>query len=196
MAEFARTFRPTPETRVLDVGGTPYNWTFVEPPPAVTLLNLGPADAAATASGFEYVDADARDLPFADDSFDIVFSNSLIEHLGTWEDQQRFAREAARVAPRLWVQTPARSFPVEPHLMTPVIHFLPKRWQRRLLRNFTVWGLLERPPREAVDGFLAEVRLLGRDELAALFPGCEVRTERFLRLPKSYIAVRRRSVGG
>ena len=191
MDAFVREFQPTPETRVLDIGGTPYNWTYVARPPAVTLLNLGPADDAVAASGFDYVDADARELPFPDDSFDIVFSNSLVEHLGTWDDQRRVASEARRIARALWIQTPARAFPVEPHLMTPGIHFLPSRWQRRLIRNFTVWGLIERPPREAVDGFLAEVRLLSRDEMATLFPDCELRTERFLGLPKSYIAVRR-----
>jgi hypothetical protein len=59
------------------------------------------------------------------------------------------------------------------------------------VRNFTGWGLLTRPSPERVDGFLGELRLLGRAEMQALFPDCEIRRERFLGLTKAYVAVRR-----
>jgi len=129
-------------------------------------------------------------LPFADKSFDVLFSNSVIEHVGTWERQQAFAREARRVGRRLWVQTPAREFFIEPHLIAPVIHWLPHSWQRRLIRNFTVRGWLERPGPRDVEEFLAEVRLLTFAEMQSLFPDCTIMRERFLGLTKSYIAVR------
>ncbi len=75
--------------------------------------------------------------------------------------------------------------------MTPLVHYLPRGWQRRLLRNFTVWGWLARPSQQAVDRFLAETRLLDHEEMHRLFPDCEIRRERFLGFTKSYVAVRR-----
>ena len=90
----------------------------------------------------------------------------------------------------LWVQTPARGFPIEPHLMTPFLHYLPLAWRRRLLRNFSVWGWIARPSQKAVEDFLRQTRLLGYQEMRELFPDCEIRRERFLGLTKSYVAVR------
>ena len=134
--------------------------------------------------------ADGRQVCCADRSFDICYSNSVIEHLFEFEQQKRFADELRRVGRRVWVQTPARSFFVEPHLVTPFIHYLPKRLQRKLLRNCTLWGWLTRPSRERVDEFLREVRLLGFREMKALFPDCRIERERFLGWTKAYIAVR------
>ena len=74
---------------------------------------------------------DGRALPFRDEAFDVVFSNSVIEHVGDAASQRRFAREVARVGRAYWVQTPNRWFPVEQHLLTPLVHWLPKSWQRR-----------------------------------------------------------------
>ncbi len=178
---------------VLDVGGMPWGW---EGSPIarskVTLLNLpGSTPPAAEAADFGAVVAgDGCALPFADGSFDVVYSNSVIEHLGTWERQQAFAREARRVGRRLWVQTPAREFFVEPHLVAPFIHWLPRAWQRQLIRHGTLRGWLERPDARAVEAFLAEVRLLTAAEMRELFPDCTIERERFLGLTKSYIAVR------
>jgi hypothetical protein len=130
-------------------------------------------------------------LPYEDGAFDLAISNLVIEHVGTWENQQRFAAEIRRVARRLWVQTPARAFLFEPHLITPVVvHWLLCGAQRRLLRNFTLWGLLTRPSHARVEEFLDEVRLLTYAEMRELFPDCEIRRERVLGWTKSYVAVR------
>jgi hypothetical protein len=90
----------------------------------------------------------------------------------------------------VWVQTPARWFPFEPHLLAPCLHYLPRAWQRRLLRHCTPWGWIARPSREANDCFLAQTRLLTHREMRELFPDCEIRRERFLGLTKAYVAVR------
>lgn len=191
MRRFARWINPTDATRVLDVGGTPFNWQFLSVKPSVVLLNLIAGDDSAAASGqFTFVRGDARDLPYGAGEFDVVYSNSVIEHLGTFEAQQRMAGEVRRVGRKVWVQTPARGFPLEPHLLTPLVHWLPSSARRRLLRNFSVWGWLRRPSREEVDTVVNELRLLSRKEMRALFPDCRVVTERFLGLPKAYIAVR------
>src|ERR1035438_208835 len=138
MATFQRTFSVTPQTRILDVGGTALNWNLIAALPNVTLLNL-PTDGEADVIG------DGRYLPFRDGSFDIVFSNSVIEHIATEQDQRRFADEVRRTGRAYWVQTPDRRFPIEPHLVTPFIHWLPKRARASIARRFTIWSLIERP---------------------------------------------------
>jgi hypothetical protein len=117
---------------------------------------------------------------------DIAFSNSVIEHLGTWEKQQAFAHEARRVARKLWIQTPARSFPIEAHLLAPYIQYLPKGIQRRIV-PWTPRGLLNPG---IVQQIVEEVRLLTHEEVSKLFPDCCIVKERSCGLTKSYIAVR------
>jgi hypothetical protein len=129
-------------------------------------------------------------LDFADHSFDIAFSNSVIEHVGTLDAQRAFAEELRWVGRQVWVQTPARSFFFEPHLLALFIHFLPLSWQRRLVRNFSLWGWLTRPSQASVDRVLRELRLLDYATFRALFPDCEIRRERFLGFTKAFVAVR------
>ena len=59
-----------------------------------------------------------------------------------------------RFAPKIWPQTAARSLPREPHLLGLFIHWLPKQWQKRLIKNFTVWGLVTRAPQGFIDNFV------------------------------------------
>jgi SAM-dependent methyltransferase len=190
MRSFVQRFTVTADSRILDVGGTPFNWSLIDVRPRVTMLNLRPPRVDVMPPNVTFVQGSALDLPFGDDSFDIAFSNSVIEHLGTLDNQRRFAREVRRVSRKVWVQTPNRWFPVEPHLLTPLIHYLPVSLQRRLLRNFTLWGWLRRPTQADVAGFIDEVRLLTRSEMEELFPDCDVRSERFLGMTKSFVAVR------
>ena len=110
----------------------------------------------------------------------------MIEHVGTWEKQQAFALEARRVARRLWIQTPARSFPIEAHLLAPYIQYLPKSVQHRIVR-WTPRGLLTP---DVVHEIVDEVRLLTYKEVKQLFPDCRIVKERLFGLTKSYIAVR------
>ena len=180
-------FGITAQTRVLDVGGEINIWLSLPIRPRITFLNLSAARVGS--SEVDYVVGDGRLLPFEDKSFDLVFSNSVIEHLGDFASQQLFAKEAVRVGIRYCVQTPNRWFPIDPHLFTPLIHFLPQSWQRRLVRNFTTWGLVTRPTQEQCDELLQEVRLLGYREFKGLFPNAEIYRERFLGLTKSLVAI-------
>jgi Methyltransferase domain len=188
MAEFYRLFGITPETRVLDVGGTIATWQYSAFRPRVTLLNL----SATRFDGrdMQCVVGDGQRLPFEDGAFDVAFSNSVIEHLGDWGKQQSLAREIVRVARYYYVQTPNRWFFVEPHLITPFIHFLPRSWQRRMLRNCTVWGLVMRPTAQQCDQFLTEVRLLSETEMELLFADAKILREKVVGMTKSIIAVR------
>jgi len=190
MRRFERVFRPTPKTRILDVGGTRFPWELVESRPRVTLLNLAPAPGDAAPGRFTQVTASGTRLPHLDASFDIAYCNSVIEHVGAHDAQAALAAQLRRVARGLWVQTPARGFFFEPHLLTPFFHYLPRGWQRRLVRNFTVWGWLARPDPQRAKQIVDEIRLLTYREFAALFPDCEIQRERFLGWTKSYVAVR------
>lgn len=193
MARFGTNISLDDQTRVLDVGGYPWAWNGFRTSSKITILNVHSVDYPPQPGDvlFEYVVGDGTRLDYPDGAFDVVFSNSVIEHLGTIENQEAFARECRRVGRNLWIQTPARSFFIEPHLLTPFIHFLPRSWQQLLLRNFTVWGLITRPSANQVSDWMAEVRLLDRAEFSSLFPDCEILAERFLGMTKSYIALRR-----
>jgi hypothetical protein len=171
------------------VGGYEYYWSFFDRLPRVTIVNLEPP--ASRNGRIEWVIADARRLPFRDGAFDVAFSNSVIEHISGPGDREAFAAEITRVGQRYYVQTPSRWFPIEPHLMTPLVHYLPRPLQRKLLRNFTVWGVLVRPTPEGCDAFLRDIRLMTARELRQLFPAAEIWRERALGLVKSLIAVSR-----
>ncbi len=191
MHRFIADFSITPETRVLDIGGTIYNWTLTPVRPKLTLLNMPRASEPAP-EGVDRVAADGCVLPFPDSAFDVVFSNSVIEHLTTRERQQQFANEVMRVGKRCYVQTPNRWFPVETHLLTPFVHYLPKRWQAPLVRRATVWafvtGIKGDRRRFYIEHYLKDVRLLDRSEMQALFPQATIVVERFLGFAKSLIA--------
>jgi len=154
----------------------------------ITLLNLSvPQDVA---QGFFAVAGDARSMPeFADKSFDIVFSNSVIEHVGSWEDQQKMAREVRRIGKRYFVQTPNYYFPIEPHFLFPGFQFLPSLVQRMLVQNFSLGWYEKIPERTEVEEFLRGFRLLSRRELQQLFPEATLLRERFFGMNKSYTAV-------
>jgi hypothetical protein len=95
-----------------------------------------------------------------------------------------------RTGKSVWCQTPAKEFFIEPHFITPFIHWIPKKWQRKLLRNFSIWGLMTRPSQDYVNEMVNELRLLSYKEMRQLFPDCEIIRERFLFMTKSYIAVK------
>ena len=185
---FADAFGLSERTRVLDVGGSSYYWEFFELLPKVTIVNL--ERPPVRDERFQWVVADARRLPFRKDAFDVCFSNSVVEHIPGIDNQRAYAAEVARVGRTYYVQTPYRWFPVEPHLMTPLIHYLPRSCQRPLLMNFTVWGILQRPTPQGCDDFLRDVHLLTVSDLRALFPGADLWKERTLGLLKSISAVR------
>jgi SAM-dependent methyltransferase len=203
MQTFAASLGVSDRDRILDVGGNSWNWEMLgDPSLDVTMADILPYQIKPEVAGrfpkLKQVLGDATRLPFGDGSFDVVFSNSVIEHLHTWDNQRRFAAEARRVAGggRLWVQTPARSFFIEPHFLTIGLHWLPKSWQLRLMRWLSGWGWITRPSQATVQAWLDEIRLLTAREMRELFPDCEIRREKFLGLwTKSFIAVRAPAAG-
>jgi len=138
------------------------------------------------------LDGDACDLSsIADYSFDIVHSNSVIEHVGDWNRMLQFSKEIKRLAKNYYVQTPYFWFPIEPHCMTPIFHWLPKPIRVSLVMKFTLghWGR-----QSTVSGAVHTVesaRLLDIKMFRELFEESEITIEKLLFLPKSLIAIKR-----
>jgi hypothetical protein len=182
------------EARVIDLGGTADYWLALEDvwggrPMRFTLVNLfpqTPADARFTA-----LTGDCRRLDqLADRSFDIVHSNSVIEHVGRWADMHAFAAEARRLAPRYFVQTPSFWFPLEPHFRVPFFHWLPEPARLALVRRFACGAF---PRAETIDDaqrFIEDATLLDTARFSHLFPDAVIERERVFGLTKSLIALR------
>jgi hypothetical protein len=188
-----KNFNINNSVKLIDIGGDLFFWDLADKEgltlPQITIVNI--YDKPSTLPDYiTWVVADGKKLPFNDFEFDIAFCNSVIEHLGNWESQLELAKEIKRVAPNYFVQTPNQKFPVEPHFITPFIHWLPKAVQKRLIRNFTIWGLVTRPTSEYCEHFLAELRLLEIDEMFKLFSDSSIVTENFLGIPKSIYAIK------
>jgi len=175
---------------VVDIGGRESMWQTVRLSPRVTIVN--PEAVAVTKPEFRYVQGDGRKLAFAAaGAFDLAFANSAIEHVGTLRDQKLFAGEMMRVGRRLYCQTPSRWFPLEFHYLGLFVHWLPRNWFTYGVHRYcTLRGILGKPSRQQSLELRTSIRLLSRNELAALFPGCRIRTERFLGWPKSYVVWR------
>jgi len=157
----------------------------------ITCCNLDIPSCFYDTTRFAYVRGDGRRLLFKDKEFDIAFSNSVIEHVGSFADQRLFADEIRRVGKSYWVQTPHKWFFVEPHLVALFIHYFPRRLQRRLIRYFTAWGLATKPSQDQVDEFLNSTRLLTEAEAKSLFPDGTIYREKFLFFTKSFVVYKR-----
>lgn len=188
MKFFQKIMQPRPDDRILDVGGYPAFWESAPALEKITILNIHPISAPS--SRFEIVVGNGTAMDFRNGEFDIVHSNSVIEHVGDFEAQKAFATELRRVGRKLWVQTPARSFPVEPHFLDFLCHWFPFPIRRKMIRYFSGWGWICKPSQEKVDEWLKEIRLLNKREMVLLFPDCRIEAERVCGLAKSYIAIR------
>ena len=188
MRRFASMFALTDQMKIIDVGGRKSNWTLIDKEPDVTLTNI---EFSNYEDGrFHYVHTDGGKLPYADNGFDLCYCNSVIEHVGDDDARRAFAHEIRRIAPRYYVQTPNKWFFSDPHTVGAFVHWLPKRWQRKLIRWCSFWGLVDRPSQAKVDALLEEINLLSEAQMRALFPDATILKERFLGMTKSIIAVR------
>ena len=173
---------------ILDIGGTLAFWEgmgFSEEGVSITLLNLDVQQQLKP--GFMSVAGDATALEFGDHSFDIVFSNSVIEHLYTFEQQQKMAAEVQRVGKRYFIQTPNYWFPIEPHWVFPLFQYLPFSWRVWLTQHFSLGHIPQQPERAAAERQVREIRLMTKAELQSLFPKAQIYRERFLFFTKSFV---------
>ena len=177
--------------RLLDIGGTQTWWDTIgaEGLHDLTILLVNPTAQRVTRPGFEAIVGDGRALAFADASFDVVFSNSVIEHVGELADQRRMAAEIQRVGRRYYVQTPNRWFPIEPHFVFPGFQFLPLAVRTELLMRFRLGWYGRITNRVEAREIAESIRLLTAAELVELFPGATLHREHFAGLTKSLVMV-------
>ena len=182
--------------RILDLGGEETYWRIASahidnPRIRVDLVNLEAQHT--TKPNFRSLVANACDLgELGDMSYDFVHSNSVIEHVGTWDNMLRFAANVRRLAPAYFVQTPYFWFPIEPHFRVPIFHWLPESLRYRLILARSL-GFVSKA--SSVSDAMRQVQyavLLDCGQYAALFPDAEIRRERFCGLTKSLMAVRSR----
>jgi len=183
--------------RILDVGGTSIYWQrvgldfLVQHDIEVLCVSPGAGDGRVGLPRVAVEPGDGLALDFPDLSFDLVHSNSVIEHVGRSREMQRFATEIRRLAPAYYVQTPNFWFPFEPHFYrVPMFHWLPRPLRVALARRWRVG--LHQPSGDYLNAHLLieYAVLLDRALFRALFPDARILTERFALLPKSLIALR------
>ncbi len=176
--------------KIIDVGGTGSFWQQMDFPSGtdveITLLNLHQQKTAH--KSIKSVAGDACDMQqFGDNTFDVAFSNSVIEHVGTIADQQSMASEMQRIAPVVFLQTPNHHFPLEPHFLFPFFQYLPMKWRVWLLMRFNLGWYRRCNDKEKATAIVRSVRLLTRKELKALFPRATIHKERLAGLTKSFV---------
>jgi len=192
---FRNAFPTIEDLRLLDLGGTVETWhRALVRPRHVTVLNLiepgrSDDDWIAPVVGDACQAAQALRKADVDTEFDVVFSNSLIEHVGGHARRSELARQIHRLAPRHSVQTPYRYFPLEPHWLFPGMQFMPAAARVRVATN---WPLVHTRP-ENIDQARQDVlwtELIGVTEMRDYFPASSILHERLLGITKSLIAVR------
>lgn len=189
MELFVEMFGVTNVTRILDVGGVGSYWTPLTVQLRVTLLNIRPPPPNERTE-FPSVVGDGCRLPYADRAFDIVFSNSVIEHVGSEANQEAFAHEVRRVGRSYYVQVPYRWGIFEPHFLVPFVHWLPKPVRKRLIYWLSPWRYIAKPTRAQSDRSVDGIKLLSRRELQTLFPDAKIISEKFIWTTKPLIATR------
>ncbi|MBV9583060.1 MAG: methyltransferase domain-containing protein [Chloroflexi bacterium] len=168
------------------MGGSAEMWRGLGQPLDVSIVNLAHPHGAESCA--PWIQGDARFLPFPDGSFDIVFSNSVIEHVGNLDDQRRFAEEIQRVGKRYWVQAPNRYFPVEPHFLFPGFQFLPTPLRVVVAHQWPFsWLKYYGQSAPTIEHEARTVRLPTVREMQKLFPGALVHREVVFGLTKSII---------
>lgn len=176
---------------ILDIGGTQQFWDLMggidSADLRVTLLNIG--HQPVSSSRFISAAGDARSMPqFRNGSFDVVFSNSVIEHLGDYRQQQRMANEVQRVGQRFFIQTPNKRFPLEPHFLLPWFQYYPLSLRAWLVNHFDVGWYRRIPDAASAFAEVNSIHLLTRKRFASLFSGATIHEEKVLGVTKSFIA--------
>lgn len=185
--QFFQVMGITETTTILDVGGLPYDWVELQYPGSVICVSLSSIREGPWGEGnIIYRKANATALPFPDRAFDIVYSNSLLEHVG-WQNQSKVAQEIDRMAERYWVQVPYRNFPVEPLYRALFFYQMPPRL-RKLVGTY--WTSLVTKNNHYLNE-VATIHPPDFQEMRALFPEATILREKIMGLTKSLIAVKK-----
>lgn len=183
---------------ILDAGGRPEYWRMLDedlrPRTQITCMNFEselkrysrhPSDLAIFS-----VAGDACSMPqYENGQFDLVHSNSVIEHVGSLGNMVRFAEEVRRVANAYYVQTPNFWFPIEPHYAVPFIHWLPDQARLWVFTSMSL-GLSRKTDLAGAIRKIDHTRMIGPRLLKALFPDGRMVSERLAFLAKSHTMIR------
>jgi len=180
---FVRKMKLKENMRVLDVGGQPHIWDYVKFPLEITCLNL-PGISVKTHNSHHkitYVEGDGCNMPeFHEGQFDLVFSNSVIEHVGNKTNRKAFANEIRRLSKSYWIQAPYKYFPIEAHCGMPFWWFYPKKVRLFFLERW-------RKKLPAWTNMVEGTDIVSAKEIRGLFPEARIIME-WLVFPKSIIA--------
>jgi hypothetical protein len=180
--------------RILDLGGDLSYWenmNWKNTSTHISLLNLAsitiPDDSKHL---FEAIQADALKCPFPDYTFDLVFSNSAIEHMGSLQNQKIFAQEVKRLAHNYIIQTPSFWFPLEPHCRIPFFQFIPHGIRAVMLMIFKIHYFPKaKNYREGIEASKTTM-MMGKTKFKSFFPDAIISTEFLWGMPKSYTAIK------
>ena len=175
-------------TRIIDVGGTASTWHGTGLEKNVTIININ--FPSVTKTPFKWVNGDACDLKeFTNKYFDIAYSNSVIEHVGSFDRQKQMASEVRRVAKKYWVQTPYKHFPLEIHFLFPFFQYFPFQMQLIIAK---IWPFsFPRRLNIDIESELKNIWPLDKSQFRQLFPNADIYYEYFLGFTKSMIAVQK-----
>jgi len=184
---------PNRPVRILDIGGLEIYWERMNylntPDVHITLLNL--EKVATKSNNVISVKGNATNLAeYKDHEFDIVHSNSVIEHLYSKDNHKKMADEARRVGKYYYVQTPNYWFFLEPHWIFPFFQWLPVSTRVFLTRHFNLGHYKKIPNKEAARKLVSEINLITEGEMKKLFPDGKIYREMFMGMKKSITSYR------
>lgn len=185
---------PEKKFTVIDLGGDLNYWQQLNwqlPNVHTTLLNLYENKINNTLkANFISIQGNALEAPFESKSFDLVFSNSVIEHVGSYENQQKFANEVRRLSDKYIVQTPSLWFPLEPHSLIPLFQFIPHSIRALLIMVFDInYFPKAKSYKEALETSKTTL-MFTKKRFKKLFPEADIQVEKLFGIPKSYTAVK------
>lgn len=191
--------RKEPVLKIIDLGGSAVYWKRVghdflrQQNAFVTLINITESELKAEDAPedlFAQQVGNACKLDMADNSFDICHSNSVVEHVGGWQEMLGFGREVNRIAPSHYIQTPNFWFPIDPHFASaPAIHWMPRPMSARLMEWFPIATAGRAKDASTAFSFVDSSRLLTTRQMRILFPDSEIHFEKLALLSKSIIAI-------
>lgn len=192
--------RITGHERILDIGSEVDDQSRqilerVENKRTITAINITEHHLNAIRSTYPNINvaiADGRRLPFPDKSFDLVYSNAVIEHVGDFEAQKEFASEVRRVGKRWFITTPNRAFPFEFHARMPLISWLPPDVMQKAAHR---WGYNHQRKRYEAGCDYSDVHLMTARQVQAAFPDSVVLKPRITIWPETLVVVGPRPPG-
>jgi SAM-dependent methyltransferase len=155
----------------------------------ISVVNISAEHVATIKRYYPQIEAvvgDACELPWPDKSFDLVYSNAVIEHLGSFEKQKRMAAEIMRVGKRWFVATPNRWFPFEFHMRLPLVTWL---FGDSYLRIGNIISYNHLRGRYMIGVKRSDLRLMSAGELKKCFPGSNIIKQRVTFMAETLIAI-------